>query len=259
MECFIPAFYWRSDRHHWPSPGLLTAPQAWGRWKELPRTDRSFDLAVFAVGLGVALLLVFGSPWSKELELFYLLLLPVVWIGVRHGLPWCAIAIFVEQSVLVSTVSLLTILTRTSGLSDSSRSRSATTGSGRCGHRTPPRAERYLRQQRAEFSRVTRSRPRALGASVVHEISQPLATVATYIHVCRRLLRSEPIDLKLLERTMISAESEVRFGLVKSLDGYETFWARPSFNGLFIDLTDSHAGLSARSPTMLKVSAHMSG
>ena len=62
------------------------------------------------------------------------------------------------------------------------------------------------------FSRVTRiTTAGALGASVVHEISQaschrgdlhPMFVVAC--------CGPEPIDLKLLERTMISAESEVR-------------------------------------------------
>ena len=50
----------------------------------------------------------------------------------------------------------------------------------------------------------------ALGAAVVHEISQPLATVATYAHACRRLLASEPADLELLDRTMANVESEIR-------------------------------------------------
>ena len=50
----------------------------------------------------------------------------------------------------------------------------------------------------------------ALGAAVVHEISQPLATVATYAHACRRLLVSRPADLELLDRTMANVESEIR-------------------------------------------------
>jgi two-component system sensor kinase FixL len=73
------------------------------------------------------------------------------------------------------------------------------------------RAERSLRQQQAELSRVARlTTAGALGTAVVHEISQPLATVATYAHVCRRLLASEPADLELLGRTMINVESEIR-------------------------------------------------
>jgi two-component system, LuxR family, sensor kinase FixL len=71
-------------------------------------------------------------------------------------------------------------------------------------------AERSLNQQRAELSRVARlTSAGALGAAIVHEISQPLATAATYAHTCRRLLISETSDLELLARTMAGVESEI--------------------------------------------------
>ena len=85
-------------------PVLLTIPQAWDRWKELSPITRIFDLGIFALGLGFALSVVFGAARSQELEFFYLLLPPVVWIGVRHGLPWCAVAILVEQLALISII-----------------------------------------------------------------------------------------------------------------------------------------------------------
>jgi two-component system sensor kinase FixL len=73
------------------------------------------------------------------------------------------------------------------------------------------RAELSLRQQQAELSRVARlTTAGALGAAVVHEISQPLATIATYAHVCRRLLASEPAHRELLGQTMANVESEIR-------------------------------------------------
>jgi C4-dicarboxylate-specific signal transduction histidine kinase len=73
------------------------------------------------------------------------------------------------------------------------------------------RAERSLRQHQAELSRATRlTTAGALGAAVVHEISQPLATVATYAYTCRRLLVSKPANLELLDRTMANVESEIR-------------------------------------------------
>ncbi len=87
-------------------PVLLTARQAWDRWKEVPPITRIFDLGVFALGLGFALSVVFGVAHSQELEFFYLLLPPVVWIGVRHGLPWCAIAILVDQLALIFIITL---------------------------------------------------------------------------------------------------------------------------------------------------------
>jgi two-component system, LuxR family, sensor kinase FixL len=193
-------------------PVLLTIPEAWHRWKEVSPAARIFDLGVFTLGLGFALSVIFGVAHSQELEFFYLLLPPVVWIGVRHGLAWCAMAILVDQLALISILTLLdypmadflafqvlSLVVAATGLI-----LGATVTERQ-------RAEHSLRQHQAEFSRVARlTTAGALGAAVVHEISQPLATVATYAYACRRLLVSEPADLELLDQTMANVESEIR-------------------------------------------------
>jgi two-component system sensor kinase FixL len=193
-------------------PALLTIPKAWDRWKEVSPVARIVDLGIFALGLGFALSVIFGVAPPQELEFFYLLLPPVVWIGVRHGLPWCALAILIIQFALISILTLLdyppadflafqvlSLVVAATGLI-----LGATVTERQ-------RAERSLRQQQAELSRVARlTTAGALGTAVVHEISQPLATVATYAHACRRLLVSEPGNLELLDRTMANVESEIR-------------------------------------------------
>jgi two-component system, LuxR family, sensor kinase FixL len=193
-------------------PALLTIPKAWDRWKEVSPVVRIFDLGIFALGLGFALSVIFGVAPPQELEFFYLLLPPVVWIGVRHGLPWCALAILVVQFALISILTLLdyppadflafqvlSLVVAATGLI-----LGATVTERQ-------RAERSLRQQQAELSRVARlTTAGALGTAVVHEINQPLVTVATYAHACRRLLVSEPANLELLDRTMANVESEIR-------------------------------------------------
>jgi two-component system sensor kinase FixL len=193
-------------------PVLLTIPQAWDRWKNVSPVARFFDLGVFALGLGFALFAVFGAAHSQELQYFYLLLPPVVWIGVRHGLPWCAVAILVEQLAIVTIVTQLGYSTEDFLAFQILSLVMAATGlilGAVVVERQ--RAELSLRQQQAELSRVARlTTAGALGAAVVHEISQPLATVATYAHVCRRLLVSEPADLELLGQTMANVESEIR-------------------------------------------------
>jgi two-component system, LuxR family, sensor kinase FixL len=193
-------------------PAILTVQQAWGRRKEVSAALWAFDTGVFALLLGFALSMVFGVARSKELQFFYLLLLPVVWIGVRGGLAWCSIAIFTEQLALVSTIAalaypradflayqILSIATAAMGLV--------------LGAVVTERqwAELYLRQHQAELYRTARiATSGALGAAVVHEISQPLATIATYAHVCRRLMVAGPTDFELLDRTIAKVESEVR-------------------------------------------------
>ena len=193
-------------------PVLLTIRQAWDRWKEVSPIARIFDLGVFALGLGFALSVVFGVAHSQELEFFYLLLPPVVWIGVRHGLPWCAIAILVDQLALILIITLLDYPTADFLAFQILSIVVAATGLILGATVTErQRAERSLRQQQAELSRATRlTTAGALGAAVVHEISQPLATVATYAYACRRLLVSKPANLELLDRTMANVESEIR-------------------------------------------------
>jgi two-component system sensor kinase FixL len=193
-------------------PVLLTVPAAWERWKEVPPLIRTFDLGVFALGLGSALAVVFGAVQSQELEFFYLLLPPMVWIGVRHGLPWCAMAILVEQLALMSILTLLDYPTADFLAFQVLSLVMAATGLILGATVTErQRAERFLRQHQAELSRVARlTTAGALGAAVVHEISQPLATVLTYAYACRRLLVSEPTDLGLLDQTMAKVESEIR-------------------------------------------------
>jgi two-component system, LuxR family, sensor kinase FixL len=193
-------------------PVLLTIPQAWDRWKEVSPVTRIFDLGVFALGLGFALSVVFGVAHSQELQFFYLLLPPVVWIGVRHGLPWCAMAILVDQLAFISIITLLNYPTPDVLAFQMLSLAMAATGLIMGAVVTErQRAEHSLRQQQAELSRVARlTTAGALGAAVVHEISQPLATVATYAYACRQLLMSEPVDFDLLNRTMANVEAEIR-------------------------------------------------
>jgi two-component system sensor kinase FixL len=192
-------------------PLLLTIPQVWDRWKELSLTTKVVDFGVYAIGLGFALYVVFGVARPYELQFFYLLLPPVVWIGVRHGLPWCAVAILIEQLALIFVISLLDYPTADFLQFQILSLAVAATGLILGAVVTErQRTERSLRQQQAELARVSRlTTAGALGAAVVHEISQPLATVATYAHICRRLLASETADLESLSRTLANVESEI--------------------------------------------------
>jgi two-component system sensor kinase FixL len=193
-------------------PMLVTIRLAWDRWKEVLPLTLVLDIAVFTIGLCFALSVVFGVARPQELQFFYLLLLPVIWIGVRHGLPCCAVAILAVQSAVIAIITLddyptadflafqvLSIVVAATGLILGAVVTER------------QRTERSLRQQQAELSRVARlTTAGALGTVVVHEISQPLATVATYAHACRRLLMSQPVDFELLAGTIANVEIEIR-------------------------------------------------
>jgi two-component system, LuxR family, sensor kinase FixL len=221
-------------------PALLTVRQAWARWKEVPPTVRAFDIGLFALGVTFALLMIFGMERSKELQFFYLLLLPVIWIGVRHGLAWCTMAILIEQLALIATI-VIVGYPREDFLAYQIVSLAiAATGLVLGAVVTErQRTELYVRQQQAELYRAARlTTAGALGAAVIHEISQPLATLATYAHVCRRIMSARPTDFGLLDRTLAKAESETRRAgeIVERLRNFlsksETKWSS-------IDLTDT--------------------
>ena len=193
-------------------PALLTWRAAWERWKEVAPAARIIDIGVFALLLCAALMLVFDTAREKELQLFYLMLPPVIWIAVRHGLAWSAIAILIDQLVLVTMVAvldfspndflacqLLSIVISATGLI--------------LGAVVTERhyAEHRLRRQQAELARHTRlTTIGAFGAAVVHEISQPLAAAAAFAHSGKRLLAQKPINCELLRETVENVEQETR-------------------------------------------------
>jgi two-component system sensor kinase FixL len=49
----------------------------------------------------------------------------------------------------------------------------------------------------------------AMRVALMHELSQPLSALATYIHAGRQLLKTEHVDRQLLAETMKKAETEV--------------------------------------------------
>ena len=88
-------------------PALLAWRTAWRQWNDVSTSGRAVDLGIFLVGLTAALLLVFDNAHEKELQLFYLMLPPVIWIAVRRGLAWCAVAILVDQLALITAIRIL--------------------------------------------------------------------------------------------------------------------------------------------------------
>jgi two-component system sensor kinase FixL len=216
MRVISPEQLLATVRHFWIGdltgivgllPALIVAPQALARWNQLSVRSRLPDVLGFALGLALALWIVFGIAAANEFRCFYLLLLPVVWVGVRHGLAWCAMAVVIEQLALIAVVTLigysapdflafqvLSLVISTTGLM--------------LGAIVTERqqAETRLRHQQIELERMARlTTAGALGSTIAHEVSQPLATIATYAHACRRLLKSQP---EVLGATLEKLEGE---------------------------------------------------
>ncbi len=198
-------------------PAIMGIPAARLRWNKIAPSTGLRDIALFSSGLAVSLVVIGTMEAYSEPHFFYLMFLPVVWIAARQGLAWAAIAVLLAQVALVATVArfgsgredvlafqifLLTIAFTGLIIGSAVTERH--------------RAETALRRQQAELARMGRiTTAGALGLAVVHQISQPLATIATYTHASRRLLQSGSADRDLVVESMAKAEAEVqRAGLI---------------------------------------------
>jgi two-component system sensor kinase FixL len=226
MHVLSSAQFASAVRHFWIGdltgivglfPALISIPLVRHDWNKMVPSQRLLDVATFIAGLTVALYVIFGVFGHRELHFFYLLLLPVIWVAVRHGLAWSAMAVLVAQLGLISTVialdspaseflafQLLSLTISSTGLLVGAVVTER------------QRAEASLRRQQAELDRMARlTTAGALGMAVVHQISQPLATIATYTHACRQLLQTGSVDKRVLAETMEKAEAEVlRAGVI---------------------------------------------
>ena len=67
-----------------------------------------------------------------------------------------------------------------------------------------------LREQKRELARmVSNARAGAMGMALAHEVSQPLSTVATYLHAARRLLQAGVASEPVMD-ALIKAEAEAQ-------------------------------------------------
>lgn len=155
------------------------------RIADLLREQRPLDVALFAGGLTLALWSMFGLPRTDDHQFFYLLFLPVIWVSVRNGFPGAALAILVTQvSLLAVTERVNTPATDFIGL-QLLMFTLAGTGLLLGASVTELRlAEERAKAQQAELGRMARNTAAgAMGVALAHQISQPLSTVATHIHV----------------------------------------------------------------------------
>ena len=167
---------------------LLLRPDPWPRLRaRLAPGD--FEVAVQIVALGAALWIVFGLEGTDEFKFFFLTLIPIVWIAVRHGLAGACLASFGGQFGMLLLVSirgfdpttvtefqLLMLLITAVGLAVGAVSDERED------------ASRSLRAQQAalaQFSRI--SVAGEMVSALAHELSQPLAASLTYLAEAKRL------------------------------------------------------------------------
>jgi two-component system, LuxR family, sensor kinase FixL len=156
------------------------------------RRDDTLNWSVFVVSSFLVFAFIHTAPSAYAYHLFYLLFLPIIWIGMRAGYVGVAIALLATQAAFFMTAShigfnaddfdqfqiLMLVLSITGlilGATVTERER----------------ANQKLREQQAELVRISaHATAGAMGMQLAHELSQPLSTVATYAVAARRMLQS---------------------------------------------------------------------
>jgi two-component system, LuxR family, sensor kinase FixL len=173
--------------------------------------DALVTCSVFIVGTCLGFVALFGIGSAKEYHMFYPLFLPIIWVGMRMGYAGVAAALLAIQLALVATTTylgcdakdfvvfqvLMLVLSITGlllGAVITERKQSA----------------QLLREQQTELARVSAyASAGAMGMALAHEISQPLSTVAIYLHAARRMLQSGAASVPVMD-TLSMAEMEAR-------------------------------------------------
>ena len=169
-----------------------------------------FTMFIFVLGIGLGFTALVGVG-DKLYYLFNLLFLPVIWVAMREGYAGVALALVTIQLTLAvltafvgynttdfAILQLLMLVLSITGLL--------------FGAVTTERQDAALRlreQKRELAGMVSNARAGAMGMALAHEVSQPLSTVATYLHAARRLLQAGPGSEPVMD-ALIKAEAEAQ-------------------------------------------------
>ena len=169
-----------------------------------------FTVFIFVLGmcLGFAALLGVGD---RLYYLFNLLFLPVIWVAMREGYAGVALALVTIQLTLAAITAFIGYDTTDFAILQLLMLVLSITGL-LLGAVTTERkdAALRLREQQRELTRMASdARAGALGMALAHEVSQPLSTVAAYVHAARRLLQSSVASEPVMD-ALIKAEAEAQ-------------------------------------------------
>ena len=169
-----------------------------------------FTIFIFVLGivLGFAALVGVGD---KLYYLFNLLFLPVIWVAMREGYAGVALALVTIQLTLAVLTAFVGYNTTDFAILQWLMLVLSITGL-LLGAVTTERkdAALRLREQQRELARMaSNARAGAMGMALAHEVSQPLSTVATYLHAARRLLQSSVASEPVMD-ALVKAEAEAQ-------------------------------------------------
>jgi signal transduction histidine kinase len=190
-----------------------------GAAKKLPRL--SLETALQALAILLALVLIFGLVGGAHLRLFYVMFVPIVWMGLRKGLEGATLGLVLaqigvvagllitqEKAASVTSLQALMLVLALTGLAIG-----VVVSERR-------RAERQLWLNQEAVSRISRLGSMGeFATSIAHEINQPLTAISNYTRLVKRHMetgagsREAAIDAA----TKAVAQVERTAAIIKSL------------------------------------------
>ncbi len=152
----------------------------------------TLELAAQALAILLALVLIFGLVGGAHLRLFYVLFVPIVWMGLRKGLEGATLGLVLaqlgvvvglmitqEKAVSVTSLQALMLVLALTGLAIG-----VVVSERR-------RAERQLRLNQEAVSRISRLGSMGeLATTIAHEINQPLTAISNYTRLVKRYMET---------------------------------------------------------------------
>jgi two-component system sensor kinase FixL len=211
--CAAMRYFWIGD-----TVGIITIiPAATSVFAFLSKSrwrwsgDALVSCSVFILGTCLGFAVLFDVRDAKEYHMFYLLFLPIIWVGIREGYSGVAVALLAIQLGLVATTTYVGFEAKDFSVFQMLMLVLSITGLLLGAVITErEQAARLLREQQTELAHVSaHAVAGAMGMALAHEISQPLSTVAIYLHAARRMLQSGAASARVLD-ALSMAEMEAQ-------------------------------------------------
>lgn len=194
---FVPVLLYYSERRRWRR-----------RW----RRRAVVEAAAQALAVAVALWLVFGPIASDEFKFFYLLFLPLVWIGARWGIGGATLAVLAIQLGLIAALQAGGYHAATFVQFQYLMLALCVTGLALGAIVTQRRhIETQLRAKQNALNRAQQfAAAGEMTSALAHELNQPIAALSNYLGACQALVHQANPDPALLDATMRKAVAQAR-------------------------------------------------
>jgi signal transduction histidine kinase len=195
--------------------------RSFARWRWPTRAELPWlaaEVVVFALATGVALWMIVGSDRPNDYKYFSLLFLPVVAIGVRHGIDGSCLALAATQLGLIAMLNaygydaatftefqvVMFVLTAAGLLVG------AVVSERQHADRAAREAEERLKESRAQASRAARlTLVGGMASALAHEINQPMTAARALARSAQHILGSPDADLARADGNLKAAIAQI--------------------------------------------------